>query len=119
MSNNSQAPSQRQLAIASEIAKVVSNIFSTNELYHPELEGLILSFPFVKITPDLKIATIYSSCLDREAIENVVIILNKLLPSVKKIVAAKLKLRYMPELKFVADTISEKEIILLKKIDIV
>ena len=114
--NNSKAPSNRQLSVASEIQSIVSNIFATKSIYHPELEDVILSFPIVKITPDLKMATIYASCLNQNDIKQYITIINDITPNIRKIIASKLKLRYTPDIRFMADNITEKEIKMAKKL---
>ena len=116
---NHKSESNRQLSIALEIQKIVSSAFAIKSIYHPELEDVIFSFPIVKITPDLKVATIFTSCLDKNNVNNIIKILNDIAPNIKKIIASKMKLRYVPGIKFIVDNITDKEIRIEKKIDMI
>ncbi|CAG7592837.1 MAG: 30S ribosome-binding factor RbfA [Candidatus Midichloria sp.] len=113
----SKQPTQRQLVIASSIQQVVSKAFVTQEIYHPNLEEAMMVFPFVKITADLKIATIYVDCLNKDKIKGVLEILKSLTVEIRKLIANKLKLRYAPEIRFIEDTITPKQSNLLRLLD--
>lgn len=113
----SKQPTQRQLAIASSIQQVVSNAFVRKEIYHQNLDDIIFIFPFVKITADLKIATIYVNCFEKDKLKVILETLTSSSAKIKKLIANKLKLRYVPEVKFAVDNITEKQDNLLKLID--
>ena len=113
----SKQPSQRQLAVASSMQKIVSNALVTKDIYSPNLDDIIFSIPFVKITADLKIATIYVNCFEKEKIKFILEELHALSAAIKKLIASKLKLRYIPEIRFAEDNITEKQDNLLKIMD--
>ncbi len=111
------SPSQRQLSISSSIQKIVSTAFTRNEIYHPDLEDFIISFPFVKVTADLRSARIYVDCLERDLIIRLLSILNSLKNEIRYIIGSKLNLRYVPEIEFIQDEISKKQANVLNMID--
>ncbi|WHQ46857.1 MAG: 30S ribosome-binding factor RbfA [Candidatus Midichloria sp.] len=113
----SKQPTQRQLIIASSIQQVVSKAFVIQEIYHPNLEDTMMVFPFVKITADLKIATIYVDCLNKDKIKVVLEILKSLTTEIRKLIASKLQLKHAPTIGFIEDTITQKQSNILKLID--
>ena len=112
----SKQPTKRQLSVASSIQEVIANAFVKKEIYHPNLDDVIFVFPFAKITADLKIATIYVNCFEKDKLKFVLEALNSSSIEIKKLIANKLKLRYIPEIRFLIDNITEKQDILLKLI---
>lgn len=50
-------PSQRQLRVGELVRKDVSDILSRGTLSDPALDGVIISVPEVRMTPDLRVAT--------------------------------------------------------------
>src|SRR3981189_3980035 len=51
--------SQRQLRVGEIIRHAVADILSQGSVHDPELEGHIVTVPEVRMSPDLKLATIY------------------------------------------------------------
>ncbi len=73
----------------------------------------------VKVSPDLKIATIYVSVFEREKRDATIQKLNVSIPMIRSELASKLSLRFVPDLRFfIDDTLDyvEKIDVLLKKI---
>jgi ribosome-binding factor A len=52
-------PSQRQLRVGELIRHTIANILSRGQVNDPELDGKIITVPEVRLSPDLKIATVY------------------------------------------------------------
>jgi len=51
--------SQRQLRVGEIVRHAIAEILSHGSVHDPELEGHIISVPEVRMSPDLKLATIY------------------------------------------------------------
>ncbi|ABI63289.1 30S ribosome-binding factor RbfA [Granulibacter bethesdensis] len=101
------APSQRQLRVAEEIRHVLAGVFARQEFRDPELATTTFTINEVRISPDLKHATVFISRLGSSEIE-------PLLPNLKRVatylrgeVAKVMRLRYAPELHFQPDSALE------------
>ena len=51
--------SQRQLRVGEVVRHAVADILSQGSVHDPELEGHIITVPEVRMSPDLKLATVY------------------------------------------------------------
>lgn len=98
----SKNPSHRQLKVAEEIRKRVSQLMLNGDIYHPYLEGIILSINDARISSDLGMATIFFTHSGGEK-KNVLEVLNSLVPEIRMILAKKIQLRMVPQLRFVYD----------------
>lgn len=98
----SKPPSQRQLKVAEEIKKSVSYILSTDQLFHPALENAIISITEVRISADLKAATLFFTNINGDK-EGIIEVMNGFTPEIRRLVAKSVKLRYTPNLRFVYD----------------
>ncbi len=52
-------PSQRQLRVGELIRHEIAGILARGRVNDPDLEGRIITIPEVRLSPDLKIATVY------------------------------------------------------------
>lgn len=96
-------PSQRQLRVAEEIRHVLAGVFMRGELRDPALAGVSITISEVRISPDLKNATVFSLPLGGERVGEVMKGLNRTGPYLRAQVAHALQLRYAPSLTFVPD----------------
>ena len=117
MNQSSKQQSKRQLSVASTLQKAISTIFVSNQIYCEALDGILLTFPSAKVSADLRIATIYIRCFEESKIKEVLNILKTLAPDVRKLLASKIQLRYMPEIRFAEDKESVKHDRILKMLD--
>lgn len=106
----SKLPTKRQLVVAEAIRASVAGIFLNNSFHDPLLDSVMLTFPIAKITADLKLATIFVSTIDKTQIKAIVSTLNKLAPVIRKLIIKDVKLKYVPEVKFRVDDITEKNV---------
>lgn len=98
------APSQRQLRVGELVRKELSDILTRGELNDPELEGLIVTIPEVRMTPDLKLATCFVMPLGGGDGDKVTKALNRCAKFLRGSVSRRITMKYMPDLKFVLDT---------------
>lgn len=96
-------PSQRQLRVGELVRHALSNALARGETRDPALDGVVITVPEVRMSPDLKIATVYVMPLgggDREGLVKALARDAKLL---RREIAGRVSLKYMPELRFRMD----------------
>lgn len=99
-----QGPSQRQLRVAEEIRHILARVLMRGDLHDPLLVGVSVTISEVRISPDLKNATVFAMPLAGDKIDDVLKGLNRSAPYLRSQVGQELGLRYTPALKFVEDT---------------
>lgn len=102
----SKAPSQRQLRVGEELRHVLARVFERGELRDPAIQGVSITITEVRVSPDLKNATIYMVPLggDVDLVDQVSIGLNRAASYIRRVLAGKVHLQHIPRLKFMADT---------------
>lgn len=103
-SNRERGPSQRQLRVGEEIRHVLAGVMMRGELHDPALDGVSVTISEVRISPDLKNATVFSLPLAGTKVDDVLKGLNRCAPFLRAQVGRAMQLRYAPTLTFVADT---------------
>ena len=104
MPSASKAPSQRMLQVGEEVRHALSEIFLRGECHAMELEGISITVSQVRMSPDLKQATAYIATLYSFDVEALLPVLNKHHEkTIRKLLASRLKLKYLPSLHFRAD----------------
>jgi ribosome-binding factor A len=98
------APSQRQLKVGETIRHAMAEIFSRAEINDEVLERHSLTVPEVRMTPDLKLATVYVLTLGGGETEEAVEHLDKHKRYLRGLLAKRISLKFMPELRFKVDT---------------
>ncbi len=92
----------RTKRVAKLIQEELSYVF-LRELNEPELQFVTITE--VKVTPDLKIARIYFTTINKEDRETASAIIEELKPLIRKELARRVRnLRFIPELEFYLDT---------------
>ena len=97
-------PSQRQLRVGELVRKDLSDILSRGDVRDPKLEMTVVTVPEVRMSPDLKHATVLVMPLGGIGGEDVVIALQRHAKWLRGQIARRLTLKYMPELHFKLDT---------------
>ncbi len=96
-------PRQRQLRVAEEIRHILAGILLRGELRDPALIGVSITVSEVRISPDLKNATVYSLPFGAAPVATIMKGLNRSAPYLRSLVGQALSLRYTPTLTFVPD----------------
>ena len=100
--------SQRQLRVGQEIKRVITSVLERGEVRGEDLTNAFITVTEVRVSPDLKYATAYVMTLNGKNLGAVIEQLNADAWIFKKQIAAKLQLRYTPDLNFrVDDTFME------------
>jgi ribosome-binding factor A len=97
--------SQRQLRVGEQVRHALTEVIQRGELRDPELETAVLSVNEVRMSPDLKIATVFVSALGRDDMETVVKALAREAKYIRGRVGPALRqMKFMPQFRFRADT---------------
>lgn len=97
-------PSQRQLRVGELIRKEISDLLSRGDLNDPALELAVITVPEVRISPDLRNATVLVMPLGGKNAEAVVEALNRSRKYFRGQISRRMTMKYMPELRFSLDT---------------
>ncbi len=109
---NDRAPSQRQLRIGEEIRHTLAAIIGRGELRDPDLQGRAITITEVRVSPDMRNATVYcvplgvtfgADSADGET-ANMIAALTRAQPFLRHEVAKRVHLRTVPAFIFIADT---------------
>jgi ribosome-binding factor A len=98
------APSQRQLKVGELIRHALAEIFARGEIVDDVLNQYSLTVSEVRMTPDLKLATIFVLPLGGAGAEDAVKNLDQHMRFLRGELARRVKLKFMPELRFKTDT---------------
>ena len=97
-------PSQRQLRVGQEIKKILAGEIERGLVRNLEGIDAMVTIMEVRVSPDLKYANVYFITSVNEKNEEVREALQLAANHFRKIVGAKMELRYVPELNFRIDT---------------
>src|SRR6202795_2073990 len=95
--------SQRQLRVGEIVRHAIAEILSHGSVHDPELEGHIISVPQVRMSPDLKLATIYVMPLGGRDTDKVITALEPNKKFLRGEVARRVNLKFAPDVRFRAD----------------
>lgn len=97
--------SQRQLRVGELVRHVLSDILMRGEAHDPELDRQPITVPEVRMSPDLKIATVFVMPLGGANADTIVKALARNAKPLRGALSRELRqLKYMPELRFRLDT---------------
>ncbi len=103
--NSSSEPSQRQLRVGEMVRHALTSVLQRGEVADPAIEKTVISVSEVRMSTDLKIATVFVSPLGNDDSEVVVNALNHSARFIRGRAAPALRqMKYMPEFRFRADT---------------
>jgi ribosome-binding factor A len=97
-------PSPRQLRVGELIRHALADILQRGEVHDPDLDGMVVTVPEVRITPDLKLATVFLMPLGGKGADTVVATFERNRKFLRGEVAHRINLRYAPDLRFALDT---------------
>ena len=95
--------SQRQLRVGEIVRHAVADILSQGSVHDPDLEGHIITVPEVRMSPDLKLATIYVMPLGGRDTEIVIAALERNKKFLRGEIAHRVNLKFAPEIRFRVD----------------
>ena len=95
--------SQRQLRVGEQVRHAIAEILAQGSVHDADLEGHIITVPEVRMSPDLKLATIYVMPLGGRDTEVVLAALERNKKFLRGEVARRVNLKFAPDLRFRAD----------------
>lgn len=101
---HSSAPSQRMLRAGELIRHALAQVILRGDIGDPEIDKLVPTIAEVQVSPDLKIATAYVRSLLIGKEQDAVDVLNKNRKYIRGLLAPKLDMKFMPEVRFRIDT---------------
>ena len=100
--------SQRMLRVGEVVRHVVADVLSRGMIQDPVLDGHVITVPEVRMSPDLKLATVFVMPLGGKDMQPVLAALEKHKKAVRTELAHKVNLRFAPDVRFKADESFEK-----------
>ena len=95
--------SQRQLRVGELIRHELADMLSRGDIHDPVIEGHMITVPEVRVSPDLRLATIYVMPLGGRDIEAVIEALDRNKRYVRGVIARRVNLKFAPEIRFHVD----------------
>jgi len=95
--------SQRQLRVAEAVRHALADIFVHGRAHDPDLEGHIITVPEVRMSPDLKLATIFVMPLGGNDTDIVIAALERNRKFLRGEVARRINLKFAPDIRFRVD----------------
>src|SRR6187549_1458209 len=95
--------SQRQLRVGELIRHALSDMLTRGDVHDPVLEGHLVTIPEVRMSPDLRLATVYVMPLGGKDIDSVIEALDRNKRYLRGEIAHRVNLKFAPDLRFRAD----------------
>ena len=95
--------SQRQLRVGETVRHAIADILSQGGVHDPILEGHLITVPEVRMSPDLKLATIYVMPLGGRDTEIVLGALENNKKFLRGELARRINLKFAPDIRFRVD----------------
>ena len=95
--------SQRQLRVGEQVRHAIAEILAQGSVHDADLEGHIITVPEVRMSPDLKLATVYVMPLGGRDTGVVIAALERNKKFLRGEVARRVNLKFAPDLRFRVD----------------
>nr|WP_095533060.1 30S ribosome-binding factor RbfA [Planktotalea arctica] len=102
-SSRGSGPSQRQLRVGELIRRALSEILHRGDLHDTELNRLSITVGEVRVTPDLRVATVYALPLGGTGKDALITLLARNKWEIRNLINKKLALKHSPDLRFRLD----------------
>jgi ribosome-binding factor A len=106
--SGAKAPSQRMLRVGELIRHRIAELLARGEVHDDVLASHVITIPEVRLSPDIKLATVYVMPLGGNDVKPVVEALTRNKKYLRAAVAETLNLRYAPDLRFKEDKTFEE-----------
>jgi ribosome-binding factor A len=95
--------SQRQLRVGELIRHELADMFSRGDIHDPVIQAHMITVPEVRMSPDLRLATVYIMPLGGRDVADVLAALERNKRYVRGAVGRRVNLKFAPEIRFRAD----------------
>ncbi|MEM7213490.1 MAG: 30S ribosome-binding factor RbfA [Pseudomonadota bacterium] len=96
-------PSQRPLRVGELVRRTLSDVLMRGDVHDPELIGVSITVGEVRMSPDLRIATVYVLPLGGVNVHEAIKALARSAYELRRAVNKAVKLKFSPELRFLPD----------------
>jgi ribosome-binding factor A len=96
-------PSQRGLRVGELIRHAVAEMLARGDVHDPVLEGHLITVPEVRMSPDLRLATIYVMPLGGKDAKDVIEALDRNKRYLRGEISHRVNLKFAPDLRFRID----------------
>ena len=96
-------PSQRQLRVGELIRHALAEMLSRGGIFDPVLSSHVVTIPEVRLSPDLRLATIYVMPLGGKDVKEVLAALDRHKKYIRGEIAHEVNLKFAPDIRFMAD----------------
>ena len=96
-------PTQRQLRVGELIRHELADMLTRGDIHDPVIQAHLITVPEVRMSPDLRLATIYVMPLGGRDVEKVIEALDRNKRYVRGEIARRVNLKFAPEIRFRAD----------------
>ncbi|NWG23942.1 MAG: 30S ribosome-binding factor RbfA [Pseudorhodoplanes sp.] len=103
LATGARGPSQRQLRVGELIRHEFSAMLTRGDVHDPVIEGHLITVPEVRMTPDLRLATVYVMPLGGKDEAEVVEALNRNRRFLRGEIARRVNLKFAPDIRFRID----------------
>ena len=101
--HDTKGPSQRQLRVGEVVRHTLSELFTRGDVHDPVIQKHLITVPEVRMSGDLRLATIYIMPLGGRDIEEVLAALDRNKKYLRGEIARGVNLKFAPEIQFRAD----------------
>ena len=102
-SSSGAMPSQRQLRVGELVRHALADMLARGEVHDPVIEGHLITVPEVRMTADLRLATIYVMPLGGRDTDAVMAALERNKRYLRGEIARQVNLKFAPEIRFRVD----------------
>ncbi|MDY0240669.1 MAG: 30S ribosome-binding factor RbfA [Rhodospirillaceae bacterium] len=103
MGKGPRPPSQRQLRVGEELRHVIASVLERGDIRDPDVAGRPITVTGVKVSPDLRNATVFVVPLGGGDPSSILVGLKRVAPYLRHELAKAVQLRVVPNLSFAAD----------------
>ena len=100
---DTKGPSQRQLRVGELVRHTLSELFTRGDVHDEVIQGHLITVPEVRMTADLRLATIYVMPLGGRDIEEVLAALDRNKKYLRGEIARRVNLKFAPDIRFRMD----------------
>jgi len=100
---STKGPSQRQLRVGELIRHAMAEMLTRGDIHDPVLEGHLITIPEVRMSPDLRMATIYVMPLGGRDSVKVIEALSNNRKFLRGEIAHRVNLKFAPDIRFRID----------------
>jgi ribosome-binding factor A len=96
-------PSQRVLRVGELVRHALADMLVRGEIHDPTIEGHMITVPEVRMSPDLRLATVYVMPLGGRDMDKVLEALERNKRFLRGEIARRVNLKFAPDIRFRAD----------------